>query len=86
MCSSDLVVSSSAQLYPSASGSMGRAVPGHDVQIVDEEGEIYQVAKFALVGHLQGYPVPLIIETARAAINHHSQPTFAEVFDGLRGK
>ena len=55
-------------------------------QIVDEEGEIYQVAKFALVGHLQGYPVPLIIETARAAINHHSQPTFAEVFDGLRGK
>jgi len=28
----------------------------------------------------------LIIEQARAAINHHSQPTFAEVFDGLRGK
>ena len=55
-------------------------------QIVDEEGEIYQVAKFALIGHLQGYPVPLIIEQARAAINHHSQPTFAEVFDGLRGK
>lgn len=55
-------------------------------QIVDEEGEIYHVAKFALIGHLQGYPVPLIIETARAAISHHSQPSFAEVFDGLRGK
>ena len=36
----NLVVSSSSQLYPSASGSMGRAVPGHDVQIVDEDGRI----------------------------------------------
>ncbi len=55
-------------------------------QIIDEDGEIYHVAKHALIGHLQGYPVPLIIESARAAISHHSQPTFAEVFDGLRGK
>lgn len=36
----NLVVSSSSKLYPSASGSMGRAVPGHDVQIVDEDGRI----------------------------------------------
>lgn len=55
-------------------------------QIIDEDGEIYHVAKHALIGHLHGYPVPLIIESARAAISHHSQPSFAEVFDGLRGK
>jgi chemotaxis protein MotA len=55
-------------------------------QIVDEEGQIYVVAKWTLIGHLKGYPVPLIIESARAAIDHHSRPTFAEVFDGLRGK
>jgi chemotaxis protein MotA len=55
-------------------------------QIIDEDGEIYHVAKHTLIGHLQGYPVPLIIESARAAISHHSQPSFAEVFDGLRGK
>jgi acetyl-CoA synthetase len=36
----NLVVSSSSRLYPSASGSMGRAVPGHDVQIVDDDGHI----------------------------------------------
>nr|WP_182993438.1 acyl-CoA synthetase [Herbaspirillum frisingense] len=36
----NLVVSSSSKLYPSASGSMGRAVPGHDVQIVDGDGRI----------------------------------------------
>ena len=55
-------------------------------QIVDEEGQIYQVAKFALIGHMKNFPVPLIIESARAAIDHHSRPSFAEVFDGLRGK
>jgi len=27
----------------------------------------------------------LIIEAARAGISHHNQPSFAEVFDGLRG-
>ena len=54
-------------------------------QVIDEEGEIYHVAKHMLLGHIHGYPVPLIIESARAAINHHSQPSFAEVFDGLRG-
>jgi chemotaxis protein MotA len=55
-------------------------------QIIDEEGQIYAVAKFTLIGHIRGDPVPLIIESARAAIDHHSAPTFAEVFDGLRGK
>jgi len=54
-------------------------------QVIDEEGEIYHVAKHMLLGHINGYPVPLIIESARAAISHHSQPSFAEVFDGLRG-
>jgi chemotaxis protein MotA len=44
------------------------------------------VAKFALIGHMKNFPVPLIIESARAAIDHHSRPSFAEVFDGLRGK
>ena len=55
-------------------------------QIIDEEGQIYAVAKFTLIGHVRGDPVPLIIESARAALDHHSAPTFAEVFDGLRGK
>lgn len=45
----NLVVSSSSQLYPSASGSMGRAVPGHEVQIVDEEGHLLPRGQ---VGHI----------------------------------
>lgn len=36
----NLVVSSCATLYPPKAGSMGRAVPGHDVQIVDDQGNV----------------------------------------------
>jgi chemotaxis protein MotA len=39
-----------------------------------------------IVGTLKGNPIPLVIEAARACISHHNQPSFAEVFDGLRGK
>ena len=55
-------------------------------QIVDEEGQIYHVAKQIIVGTLNGHPMPVIIEAARVSISHDNQPSFSEVFDGLRGK
>ena len=30
-------------------------------------------------------PQPVVIESARACISHHNQPSFSEVFDALRG-
>jgi len=55
-------------------------------QIIDEEGQVYKVIMHMIVGTLQGHPIPLVIESARSVISHHNQPSFAEVFDGLRGK
>ncbi len=55
-------------------------------QIVDEEGEMYKVVQQILIGTMHGHPVPLVIEAARVCISHHNQPTFGEIFDGLRGK
>ena len=55
-------------------------------QIIDDEGEIYKVVKQIIIGTMHGHPPPLIIEGARVSISHHNQPSFAEVFDGLRGK
>lgn len=55
-------------------------------QIVDDEGQIYQVVKQIVVGTLNGHPIPVVIEAARVGISHENQPSFAEVFDGLRGK
>ncbi|MEL6423749.1 MAG: AMP-dependent synthetase, partial [Pseudomonadota bacterium] len=36
----NLVVGNCASLYPIRAGSMGRALPGHDVAIVDEHGAV----------------------------------------------
>ena len=55
-------------------------------QIIDDEGQIYHVAKQIIIGTLNGHPMPVIIEAARVSISHDNQPSFSEVFDGLRGK
>ena len=54
--------------------------------VVKEEAQIYHVVKQIIVASLHGHPQPLVIEAARVAISHHNQPSFGEVFDGLRGK
>lgn len=45
----NLVVSSCADLFPARPGAMGRAVPGHDVRIVDDAG---QAVPDGTVGHI----------------------------------
>jgi chemotaxis protein MotA len=54
-------------------------------QVITADGAIYQVVKQIIVASLQGHPLPLVIEAARAGIDHYNQPSFAEVFDGMRG-
>lgn len=58
---------------------------GRLAQIIDEEAEIYRVVQQMIVANLKGHAVPVMIEAARAAISHHNQPSFSEVFDSLRG-
>jgi chemotaxis protein MotA len=55
-------------------------------QIMEEDAEIYGVAKQIIISSLHGNPQPLVIEAARTGISHHNQPGFAEVFDGLRAR
>lgn len=55
-------------------------------QIVNDEGQIYHVVKQIIVGTLNGHPIPVVIEAARVGISHENQQSFADVFDGLRGK
>ena len=54
--------------------------------VCKEEMQIYHVVKQIIVASLHGHPQPLVIEAARVTISSHNQPSFAEVFDGLRGK
>jgi chemotaxis protein MotA len=54
--------------------------------VLKEEAQMYHVVKQMIVATLHGHPQPLVIEAARVAISAHNQPSFGEVFDGLRGK
>lgn len=54
-------------------------------QIINEDSQAYDVIKEMIVSNLKGYAQPVIIESARACISHHNQPSFSEVFDSLRG-
>lgn len=51
---------------------------------IEEDGAIYHVVKQIIIASLHGHPQPLVIEAARSGIAHHNQPTFADVFDGMR--
>ena len=55
-------------------------------QVIEDESCMYHVVKQIIIGTMHGHPMPLILEAARVAISHHNQPSFAEVFDGMRGK
>ena len=54
-------------------------------QIINEDGQMLEVIKQMIVSNLKGHAQPVIIESARACIPHHNQPSFSEVFDSLRG-
>ncbi len=55
-------------------------------QIIEADAAIYHVAKQIIIASLHGHPLPLVIEAARSSIQHANQPSFADVFDGMRGR
>ncbi len=55
-------------------------------QIIESDAAIYHIVKQLIIASLHGHPQPLVIEAARAGIEHANQPSFAEVFDGMRGR
>jgi acetyl-CoA synthetase len=53
----NLVISNAPRLFPVKAGSMGRAVPGHDVEIVDAEGNVLPAGKEGVVAVRRPDPV-----------------------------
>jgi acetyl-CoA synthetase len=53
----NLTVSSSSLLYPTRAGTIGRAVPGHDVQIVDSGGAVLPPGTTGSIAVRRGDPV-----------------------------
>lgn len=54
--------------------------------VIEEDSAMYHVVKQIIIASLHGHPLPLVIEAARSGIAHHNQPSFADVFDGMRGR
>ena len=54
--------------------------------VIESDAAIYHTVKQLIVASLHGHPQPLVIEAARSGVDHHNQPSFAEVFDGMRGR
>ena len=55
-------------------------------QVIESDAAIHHVVKQIIIASLHGHPQPLVIEAARSGIEHSNQPSFAEVFDGMRGR
>lgn len=53
----NMTVSSSSLLYPTKVGTIGRAVPGHDVQIVDNSGSVLPPGTTGNIAVRRGDPV-----------------------------
>ena len=51
---------------------------------IEEDSAIYHVVKQIIIASLHGHPQPLVIEAARSGVAHHNQPSFSDVFDGMR--
>ena len=54
--------------------------------VIEGDMAIYHVVKQIIIASLHGHPLPLVIEAARSGVDHDNQPSFAEVFDGMRGR
>ncbi|PZQ24190.1 MAG: flagellar motor stator protein MotA [Sphingopyxis macrogoltabida] len=54
--------------------------------VIESDAAIYHTVKQLIIASLHGHPQPLVIEAARSGVDHANQPTFAEVFDGMRGR
>jgi chemotaxis protein MotA len=59
---------------------------GRCKQVLESDAAMYDVVKQIIIASLHGHPMPLVIEAARSGIEHSNQPSFAEVFDGMRGR
>lgn len=53
----NMVLSNNARLFPVRPGSMGRAVPGHDVDIVNEDGDLLPCGELGFIAVRRPDPV-----------------------------
>jgi chemotaxis protein MotA len=55
-------------------------------QVNDADVQIFQAVKQVIIASLNGYPQPLVVESARSGLGHDFRPGLSELLDSLRGR
>ena len=55
-------------------------------QVIDQDEQIFHAVKQVIIASLNGYPQPLVIESARSGLGHAVRPGLSELLDSLRGR
>ena len=55
-------------------------------QVLEQDEQIFQAVKQVIIASLNGYPQPLVIESARSGLGHAVRPGLSELLDSLRGR
>jgi chemotaxis protein MotA len=55
-------------------------------QVLDQDEQIFHAVKQVIIASLNGYPQPLVIESARSGLGHAFRPGLSELLDSLRGR
>ena len=55
-------------------------------QIIDQDEQIFHAVKQVMIASLNGYPQPLVVESARSGLGHTVRPGLTELLDALRGR
>jgi chemotaxis protein MotA len=55
-------------------------------QVLDQDEQIFQAVKQVIIASLNGYPQPLVVESARSGLGHAFRPGLSELLDSLRGR
>ena len=55
-------------------------------QVNDQNEQIFQAVKQVMIASLNGYPQPLVVESARSSLGHAFRPGLSELLDALRGR
>jgi chemotaxis protein MotA len=55
-------------------------------QINDQDEQIFHAVKQVIIASLNGYPQPLVVESARSGLGHAFRPGLSELLDSLRGR
>lgn len=55
-------------------------------QVLEQDEQIFHAVKQVIIASLNGYPQPLVVESARSGLSHAFRPGLSELLDSLRGR